>query len=140
MQFYRCFVYKKFYSNYLSFSLTLNTAAQRKIKRQNTFRLLQRGTPLLRVCQLVRRIGYPYTRESMSMSSNIHAPCMYMYTNYTPYYTYFARLVQTAELRLKAKSCRILVSTRDILQRPLPLNIFLLCLFVASLSTVWSIP
>lgn len=63
-----------------------------------------------------------------------------MYTNYTLYHTYLARLVQTAELRLKAKSCRILVSTRDILQRPLPLNIFLLCLLVASLSTVWSIP
>lgn len=140
MQFYHCLIYKRFYSNYLSFSLTSNTAAQRKIKRQNTFRLLQRGTPLLRVCQLVRRIGYLYTRESMSMSSNIHAPCTYMYTNYTLYHTYLARLVQTAELRLKAKSCRILVSTRDILQRPLPLNIFLLCPLVASLSTVWSIP
>lgn len=65
---------------------THHTQRHKGIFDENMFRLLQGGTPLLRVCQLVRRIGYAYSRETAPMSTNTCAVRVYMHVKCTVLY------------------------------------------------------
>lgn len=127
-----------FYSDYPSFLNTAHTAAQRNIRRENTFRLLRGGTPLLRVCQLVRRIGYPYTRETAPMTTNTCTVRVYVHKLHTVVY-----VTRSSRTDCRAATESQVLSNPRVGSRhfatPSSSPYFLLTLRAASSSTAWSI-